>query len=157
MAQREGLRFEGPIESDTASLWPAVKALLDAGVDVHCLRDLTRGGLATALVEIADAHGGTEIAVDEAAVPVSDPVRGACEVLGLDPMYVANEGRFVGFVPGDQAARAVEILRRLPEASGASRIGTVTASSRGLVTLRTPIGARRVVDMLTGEQLPRIC
>ena len=157
MAMREGLRFESVIESDSASLWPPVKALLDASVEVHCLRDLTRGGLATTLVEIATLIAGADISIEEAAVPVTDPVRGACEMLGLDPHYVANEGRFVCFVPGDHASRAIEILRRCPETAGAARIGAVAPGGSGLVTLRTQIGTQRVVEMFSGEQLPRIC
>jgi len=98
LALREGLAFESSIESDCAPLWPAVEALFAAGVEVHCLRDLTRGGLATAVIEIAET-AGRAVALEEAAVPVCEPVRGACEILGLDPLYVANEGRFVAFVP----------------------------------------------------------
>ena len=156
MAEREGLEFESSIESDCAPLTGAVLPLFDAGVPVHCLRDLTRGGLAGALVEIAGA-GAIEIHLDEAAIPVREDVGGACEILGLDPLHVANEGRFVAFVPGEDAERALEIVRTQPVGVGARRIGVVTDRSRGLVTMKTRIGTRRVVDMMSGEQLPRIC
>ena len=130
LAQREGLAFESSIESDCAALWPAVEALLAAGIDVHCLRDLTRGGLATAVIEIAET-AGLAATLDENAVAVSEPVRGACELLGLDPFYVANEGRFVAFVPAAQADRAVAVLRRFAPDGGAGRIGKVRGSPRG--------------------------
>ncbi len=156
MAVREGLQFESSIESDCASLAPAVLALLDAGVDVHCLRDLTRGGLASALVEIAQASK-LHVHVRESDVPVREDVRGACEILGFDPMYVANEGRFVAFVAAPDVNRAVEVLKQHAVSADARAIGAVDASPPGLVTLRSRIGATRVVDMMTGEQLPRIC
>ena len=156
LAQREGLAFESSIESDCASLWPAVEALLAAGVDVHCLRDLTRGGLATAVIEIAEAAGLAAI-LDETAVAVSEAVRGACELLGLDPFYVANEGRFVAFVPGAQADHALAIMQRFALEGGAGRIGEVRESPRGEVTLRSMVGVERILDRLSGEQLPRIC
>jgi hydrogenase expression/formation protein HypE len=133
-----------------------VLALLEAGVDVHCLRDLTRGGLASAVVEIAQASD-LAIRLEETALPVREDVRGACEILGFDPIYVANEGRFVVFVPERDADRALRILQSHPVSSGATPIGTVAASPKGLVTLRSRIGATRIVDMLSGEQLPRIC
>lgn len=148
MGAREGLEFESEIESDTAPLWPAVERIL--GLDVHCLRDLTRGGLASALVEISES-ANRAIAIDETLVPVREEVRGACEILGLDPLYVANEGRFVAFVAPDHAARALEAL-----GPDARRIGEVVAG-RPQVTLRTPLGTHRIVEMFSGEQLPRIC
>ena len=156
LAQREGLAFESPIESDCASLWPAVEALLAAGVDVHCLRDLTRGGLATAVIEIAETSA-LAMVVDEAHVPVSEPVRGACELLGLDPFYVANEGRFVAFVPAAQADLALATLARLAPGGPPARIGAVRAGVAGEVTLRGGVGVERILDRLSGEQLPRIC
>jgi len=156
LSVREGLEFESPILSDTAPLWAPIEALLRAGIEVHCLRDLTRGGLASALNEIAEA-GGVGIRVEEAAVPVTEAVQGACEILGLDPLYVANEGRFVAFVPQGDAERAVEVLQRLPVSAGAARIGAVTEGPRGVVALESRIGGHRVLDMLSGEQLPRIC
>jgi hydrogenase expression/formation protein HypE len=156
MAVREGLQFETTIESDCAPLVDPVFGLLDAGVDVHCLRDLTRGGLASAAVEIAEA-AGLHIRLDESAIPVREDVRGACEILGFDPLYVANEGRFLAFVPAASADRAVEILRTFPVSAGATIVGKVSEQPASLVTLRSRIGATRVVDMLSGEQLPRIC
>ncbi len=156
MATREGLAFESPIESDCAPLNASVQALLAAGLEVHCLRDLTRGGLATALVEIAET-ARLAIGIDEAKVPVTEPVRGACEILGLDPLYVANEGRFVCVLPEAQAERALEIIARTAPGGPPSFIGKVKASPAGQVTLRSVIGAERVVDRLSGEQLPRIC
>jgi hydrogenase expression/formation protein HypE len=156
MAVREGLEFESTLESDCAAVSVLVLALLDAGVEVHCLRDLTRGGLASALVEIATAaHAG--IHIEESAVPVCDDVRGACEILGLDPLYVANEGRFVAFVAPADAGRALALLRGHPLGAGASLLGFVKADADGLVTMTSRIGTSRIVDMLSGEQLPRIC
>ena len=156
LSVREGLEFEASIESDTAPLWAPVQALLAAGIEVHCLRDLTRGGLASAVNEIAAAaHLGIEIT--ELAVPVREPVRGACEILGLDPLYVANEGRFVVFVPGREATRTVELLRGFSVSKDATRIGRAVEAHSGVVTLESRIGGHRVLDMLSGEQLPRIC
>ena len=120
------------------------------------MRDLTRGGLSSGLNEIASA-AGLHIALEEAQIPVADAVRAACEILGLDPLYVANEGRFVAFVPERDVERALEVLRSQPVSSGAARIGTVRPASSGIVTLRSRIGGNRVLDMLSGEQLPRIC
>jgi hydrogenase expression/formation protein HypE len=156
MAVREGLQFESSIESDCAALAGPVLELMAEGVDVHCLRDLTRGGLASALVEIAEASG-LHVHVREADIPVREDVRGACEILGFDPLYVANEGRFVAFISGSHADRALEVLQRHDVSAGARIIGTVDTAPAGLVTLRSRIGATRVVDMLSGEQLPRIC
>jgi hydrogenase expression/formation protein HypE len=156
LSVREGLEFEGPVSSDTASLWPAVEALLEAGIEIHCLRDLTRGGLSSALNEIASVTG-LRITIEEARIPVSDIVRGACELLGLDPLYVANEGRFAIFVADEDAARALTILQAQGVSSGAVRVGTVYDHRSGLVTLRSRIGGNRVLDMMSGEQLPRIC
>ena len=123
---------------------------------MHCLRDLTRGGLASALVEIAEASR-LSIGIEEALIPVREDVRGACEILGFDPLYVANEGRFVAFVPPAEAGRALDRLRRDPRCIDAAVIGTVQDAPAGLVTMKSRIGATRIVDMLTGEQLPRIC
>jgi len=156
MATREGLTFESTIESDCAPLAVPVLDLIAAGIDVHCLRDLTRGGLASALNEIAKSSGWT-IAIDERPVAVREDVQGVCELLGFDPLYVANEGRFVAFVRADQADRAVDIMRRHDVSSGATVIGVVTGDASGLVTMKTRIGASRIVDLLSGEQLPRIC
>ncbi len=156
MALREGLSFESEIESDCAPLVAPVMALLDAGIEVHCLRDLTRGGLATSLTELAESSRLT-LAIDEAAVGVREDVQGACEILGFDPLYVANEGRFAAIVAPGDAARAVEILRNHEVSAAAAVIGTVTRAMPGVATLRSRIGATRVLDMLSGEQLPRIC
>jgi len=156
MAVREGLAFESPILSDCAPLAAPVLKLLSAGLEVHCLRDLTRGGLASALKEIAQA-AAVQIKVDEAAIPILEEVHGACEILGFDPMYVANEGRFVAFVPESQADAALAVLRAHPLGAMASLIGKVTPGPKGSVHLKTFIGTSRVVDMLSGEQLPRIC
>jgi len=154
MAVRENLGFTSDLRSDCACLWPGVEALLKAGIQVHCLRDLTRGGLATSLVEISGT-GKVRILVNESAIPVGEAVQGACEVLGLDPLYVANEGRFVAFVPASEAERALAALRSTVHCEGATRIGTVE-SGNGVV-MKSTIGASRPLDMLSGEQLPRIC
>lgn len=156
MSAREGLELEHPIESDTAALHTAVLALIEAGVDIHCLRDPTRGGLATSLVEIAEA-AEVEIRIDETTLPVSDAVRGACEIIGFDPLYVANEGAFIVLIPEQEQQRALEVLRAIDCCREACVIGTVSAPSAGLVTATTAIGGRRVLDMLSGAQLPRIC
>ena len=156
MAAREGLEFESAIESDCAPVARPALALLEAGLDVHCMRDLTRGGLASAMVEIATASR-LHLHLDESLIPVREDVRGACEVLGFDPCYVANEGRFVAIVAPADADRALAILREHDVSQGAVRLGDVTATPAGLVTLRSRIGATRVMDMLSGEQLPRIC
>jgi hydrogenase expression/formation protein HypE len=156
MAAREGLEFETTILSDCAPLAEPVLSLLETGVQVHCLRDLTRGGLAAALIEIAEA-AGRHLAIQETALPVEDQVQAACEILGLDPLYVANEGRFVAFVPAAEAEAALALLRSHPLGARAQIIGRVTDDEDGLVTLRTRIGAERIVDQLSGEQLPRIC
>jgi hydrogenase expression/formation protein HypE len=156
MSVREGLQFESAIESDCAPLAAPVLALLKAGIEVHCLRDLTRGGLASAVNEIA-AAAGAQIQLDESAIPVREDVRGACEILGLDPLHVANEGRFVAFVSSRDAAAALKVLRQHAVSTGAGVIGTVAKDTPGLVTLKSCIGTTRVLDMLSGEQLPRIC
>ena len=156
MATREGLGFESAIASDCAPLAEPVLALIEAGIPVHCLRDLTRGGLASALVEIAET-AGLSVDIDETAVPVREDVRSACELLGLDPLHVANEGRFVAFVPPVEADRALAHLRRFGVSEAATVIGTVGKAMTGRVTCRSPIGGRRVLDMLAGDQLPRIC
>jgi hydrogenase expression/formation protein HypE len=156
MAVREGLAFEGTIESDCAPLADLVGSLLGAGLPIHCLRDLTRGGLASALIEIAEA-ARVGITVEEARIPIREDVQGACEILGFDPLYVANEGRFICILPAAEAERALAVLRSRPKGEGACLVGRVTETPSGLVTLRTRIGSQRIVDMLSGEQLPRIC
>jgi hydrogenase expression/formation protein HypE len=156
LSVREGLAFGSDIRSDTAPLNGLVAALLAAGVDVHMMRDPTRGGLAATLNEIAGA-ARVGVALVERSIPVSDDVRAACGFLGLDPMYVANEGRLVAFVGRDDADRALEVMRRHPVATGATAVGEVVAQHPGVVVARTGIGGTRVVDLPLAEQLPRIC
>ncbi|MFZ2469323.1 MAG: hydrogenase expression/formation protein HypE [Parvibaculum sedimenti] len=156
MAAREGLAFETAIASDCAPLWSPVRRLIEAGIEVHCLRDLTRGGLASALIEIAEA-AACAIKLDETTIPVQPEVRAACELLGLDPLYVANEGRFVAFVAEADVVRALDLLAGDDVSAGAAVIGRVTAEERGAVAIRGAYGAIRRLTMLSGEQLPRIC
>jgi hydrogenase expression/formation protein HypE len=156
MAVREGLEFETTIESDSAPVADLVMQLLDAKIEVRCLRDLTRGGMASALNEIAES-ARVGIAIEELRVPVRDDVHAACEILGFDPLYVACEGRFVAFVAPQDADRALDIMRAHPLGSGAAIIGTVKDHDAGVVTMKSRIGASRIVDMISGEQLPRIC
>lgn len=156
MAVREGLQFESTIETDCAPLAAPVLALLAAGIEVHCLRDLTRGGLATSLIEIAESSR-LHVDIDEDAIAVEENVRGACEILGLDPLYLANEGRFVTFVPAAQAEPALAILRGHAVSAQAAHIGIVSKTPAALVTLKSRIGTKRILDMHSGEQLPRIC
>lgn len=156
MAAREGLEFETVIESDCAPLAEAVSRLFKAGMEVHCLRDLTRGGLASALVEIAESSG-YEIEIDERRIAVREDVQGACEILGFDPMYLANEGRFIAVVPEEFADLAVELLTDPSADFEPSVIGQVGSGRSGGVMMRSLIGASRIVDMFSGEQLPRIC
>jgi hydrogenase expression/formation protein HypE len=156
MAVREGLEFESTIESDCAPLSAVVLDLLAGDFEVHCLRDLTRGGLASALIEIAEASR-LQFSIEETAIPMLEDVQGACEILGFDPLYVANEGRFISFIPAAAADQALQRLRANPLGAQAQIIGTVSEGEAGLVTMRSRIGATRIVDMLSGEQLPRIC
>lgn len=156
LTTREKLSFQSEVCSDTAALNGLVNVLLAACPGVRTLRDPTRGGVATTVNEFAaDAQVG--IKLDEDAIPVRAPVRGACEVLGIDPLYVANEGKLVAVVPGDEAEAALAALRLHPLGRKAVRIGEVVAEHPGLVALRTGLGAERIVDMPVGEQLPRIC
>ncbi len=155
LAARESLGFETTVESDCAALHEPVLELLAAGVDVHCLRDLTRGGLGAALCEIAQ-DAGCLVHLEEERVPVRDDVAAACELLGLDPLYVANEGRFVAFVPRAQAERTLELLQRHAVSAQARVIGEARVGE-SVVTLRTRLGSTRLVDLPSGEQLPRIC
>ena len=156
LSVREGLTFTGNVESDTAPLHRIVADLIESGIDIHCLRDLTRGGLASVLNELATA-AKVGMTVEEVAIPVSEPVRGACELLGLDPLYVANEGRFVAMVPERQAEAALAVMRRHEVAGQAAWIGTVMECPIPPVVLRTVVGTQRILDLLSGEQLPRIC
>jgi hydrogenase expression/formation protein HypE len=151
MAAREGIQFDAEIDSDCAPVHEAVLRLIEAGVAIRCLRDCTRGGLAAALIEIARDRR-LRLHIEGRAVPVRETVRGACEMLGLDPLYVANEGRFVAIVDAADAERALGLI-----GPDAVRIGAVTDEPRGMLTLTSEIGATRVVDLLSGEQLPRIC
>ena len=156
MAVREGLEFESAIESDSAPLADVVLALLRAEVEVHCLRDLTRGGLTSVLNEIAEAIRLT-LHIEEKLIPVRDDVHAACELLGLDALQVACEGRFAAFVPERETERALEILRAHPGSAGACRIGAVGTQRSAKVLLKSAIGTQRILDMASGEQLPRIC
>jgi hydrogenase expression/formation protein HypE len=156
MSVREGLGFEGDIQSDCANLSGLVEALLELGADVHCLRDLTRGGLAAALNEIAiDMNVGMEL--DEQKIPVTAPVTAACEILGLDPLYVANEGRLVAFVAAEAAEKALKIMQNHTATVDPAIVGRVTQEPAATVLLTGPFGGGRIVDLLSGEQLPRIC
>ena len=155
LAAREGLEFETALVSDTAAVHRSVLALLDGGIEIHCLRDLTRGGLAAALVEIAETSR-LPLEIEEIRIPVGDAVRGACEILGLDAIHVANEGRFVAFVPPHEVDRALSILASC-SFPGAVRIGRAGGEYPGRVSIRTAVGTLRIVDLPSGEQLPRIC
>ena len=156
MACREGLGFASPIVSDTAALHGLIADLLASGVEVHALRDPTRGGLATTLNEIA-AQSAVGMLLREEAIPLRREVAAACELLGLDPLYVANEGKLVAVVGGDDAQRALAALRAHPLGRDAAIIGTVHADPQHFVQMITAPGGRRMVDWLAGEQLPRIC
>jgi hydrogenase expression/formation protein HypE len=156
MAVREGLAFESAIESDSAPVADVVQQLLKAGVEIHCLRDLTRGGLTSVLNEIAETAGLT-LQVEESLIPVREDVRAVCEILGLDPLQVACEGRFAVFVPGGEAERALEVMRAHPSSTGACRIGKASNQHSPKVLLKSTIGPQRILDMPSGEQLPRIC
>jgi hydrogenase expression/formation protein HypE len=156
LSVREGLAFESPVESDTAPLAGLVGAMLAASREIHVLRDPTRGGLATALNEIAGA-ARVGMALSEAQVPIDDAVRGACELLGLDPLYVANEGRLLAVTPPETAEQVLAAMRAHPSGPEAAMIGEVVADHPGLVVMRSRVGGERVIDLLSGEQLPRIC
>ncbi len=157
MLARGELGLDADIRSDTRSLWPAVDALLDAaGGELHCLRDATRGGVGSVLNELARASG-VAIVVREAAVPVQDAVAGAAELLGIDPMYVANEGKLVAFVRPQRAPAALAALRAQPGGEDAAEIGEVKTEPPGMVLVETAFGGRRVMDQLVGDPLPRIC
>jgi len=154
LSVREGLKFETELKSDACHLWPQVRELLESEADVRCLRDLTRGGLATALNEIAQT-AGLCVRADESSIPVRPAVAGACEMFGLDPLYMACEGRFAAFVPPHDCERALAALQDAGAAPVV--IGEVLPEPRGEVRLTTRIGVERALDMLSGEQLPRIC
>ncbi len=156
LAQREGLEFETEILSDSAPLHELVAAMLEVSTEIRCLRDPTRGGLSSALNEIA-AQSGVSIQIDETKIPVHEQVKGACELLGLDPLYVANEGKLVAIVAPEVAADVLAAMRRNERGEEAVIIGTVGEKRAGLVTMKTAFGSTRIVDLLAGDQLPRIC
>jgi hydrogenase expression/formation protein HypE len=156
MSERKGIAFDTPVRSDTASVWPLVRGLIDAEIEIHAMRDPTRGGFAACCVELADSSGVT-IEIEESAVPVRPAVRAACEMLGLDPMTVANEGRLVALVPAKDGERALHVLRGLPDAGDACVAGRVVARRATAACLRTRYGGMRIVEMPYGEELPRIC
>jgi hydrogenase expression/formation protein HypE len=159
IAQREGLEFESQVRSDSAPLHGLVAAMLAAtpGRDsIRCMRDPTRGGLSSALNEIA-AQSQVGMLLEEEKVPVREAVKGACELLGFDPFYVANEGKLVAIVEARAAEQILAAMRAHPLGRQAQVIGTVTAAPAGMVSLRTALGTMRIVDMLSGDQLPRIC
>ncbi|MBM3189529.1 MAG: hydrogenase expression/formation protein HypE, partial [Chloroflexi bacterium] len=156
MTQREGLRFGGALQSDCAPLNGLVAAMLEAAPGIHALRDPTRGGLATTLNELA-AQSRVGIEIEESDIPIHEPVRAASEVLGLDPLYVANEGKLVAFVHPADAPRLLEAMRAHPNGRESVAIGRAVAEHPGRVVLRTALGTHRLLDMLAGEQLPRIC
>jgi hydrogenase expression/formation protein HypE len=156
LTEREGLQLTGALESDSAPLNGLVDTILLVSRDVRTMRDPTRGGLASALNDIA-AQSRVGIALREDAIPVHEPVRGVCEVLGLDPLYVANEGKLIAIVPSQAADAILAAMRAHPLGAEAAAIGTITGQRPGLVTMRTAFGTSRIVDMLPGDQLPRIC
>lgn len=157
MLARGEFELDASVESDTCSVWPVVDALLDAaGPSLRCMRDATRGGVASALNELARASGVAMI-VREASVPVQPAVAGASEILGIDPMYVANEGRLVAFVAPEAAGEALEAMRAMPGCEAAAEIGEVRTDPPGMVLVETSFGGKRVMDQLVGDPLPRIC
>ncbi len=156
LAQREGLEFETQIKSDSAALHTLVADMLGATREIRCMRDPTRGGVSSTLNEIAE-QSRVGIEVEERALPIHEQVRGACELLGLDPLYVANEGKLIAIVAPEAADALLQAMRRHPLGAEAQIIGTVKKENPGLVTMRTPFGTTRIVDMLAGDQLPRIC
>jgi hydrogenase expression/formation protein HypE len=156
MSVREGLEFETVLESDTASLASLTEAMLEACPAIRCMRDPTRGGVSSALNELA-AASRVGVRLTEGAIPMRPEVHAACEMLGLDPLYVANEGKLIAVAPPDDAGRVLEVMRRHPLGRDAAMIGEVVADHPGLVLLRSLVGGERVVALLAGEQLPRIC
>ncbi len=156
MSCREGIEFQTSVVSDCAPLWPLVKEVLKTGVEIHAMRDPTRGGLAAAVGDIAHASG-TGIRLNESAIPISPAVRGACDLLGLDPLTIANEGKLILFCRGLDAERVLAAMKRHPLGKDACVIGEVQDKPKGMALLRTTIGGERIIDMPTGEDLPRIC
>ena len=156
MSVREGLEFETEVASDTAPLHELVAAMVAAEIDIHVLRDPTRGGVTSALTEIAQT-AKVGMLLNESSIPISEEVKGACEILGLDPLYVANEGKLLAIVATEDADRVLKVLRSHSLGKDAAVIGEVVNEHPGLVVMKTRVGGTRVVDMLSGEQLPRIC
>lgn len=156
MSVREGIEFDTVLESDTAPLTGLTQAMLHACPDIRCMRDATRGGLASVLNELADASR-VGVRIDEAALPLRPEVRAACEMLGLDPLYVANEGKLIAVVPPQDAPVVLAAMRAHPLGAASAEIGQIVADHAGMVVLRSLVGGERVVTMLAGEQLPRIC
>jgi hydrogenase expression/formation protein HypE len=156
MAQREGLEFEVKIESDCAPLNGLVQTLLDGGVEVHCLRDLTRGGLGGVVVELAQSSR-LGLTLEEVSIPICEEVKGACEILGFDPLYVANEGRLIAFIKAVDTEKALKMMRTHPVGKDAAVIGQVDDKMPGIALLRNSINTTHILDMISGEQLPRIC
>lgn len=156
LAARNEITFETEIRSDSAALHGMVGSILEACPETRVLRDPTRGGLAGSLNEIAE-QSNRGIRIREIDIPVAEPVRGACEILGLDPLYVANEGKLVAIVPAERAEEVLEVMRANPRGREAAIVGEVVENPPGVVTLETQVGGSRVVDLLAGEQLPRIC
>ena len=156
LSQREGLEFEVPVQSDSAALNHLLVRLVQELPDVHVLRDPTRGGLATTLNEITESSN-VGMLLHEDKLPVTDAVKSGCSFLGLDPLYLANEGKFICIVPEESADKALEIMQADEVGKDACRIGTVTEENPGKVVLETPLGGHRMLNMLEGEQLPRIC
>jgi hydrogenase expression/formation protein HypE len=156
LSAREELGFDAPVESDSAALHTMVRDMLDASAAIRCMRDPTRGGLSSTLNEIA-GQSRVGIELNETAIPVREAVRGACELLGFDPLYVANEGKLVAIAPPEAAPDVLAAMRAHPLGRDAAIIGAITAGHPGMVTMKTVFGTTRIVDMLTGDQLPRIC
>jgi hydrogenase expression/formation protein HypE len=153
---RGELAMENSIETDCAPLNQLIDAMLDACPDIHCMRDATRGGIATVLNEFAEASR-CSIQIDEGSLPIRDAVRGMCEILGLDPLYLANEGKVIAVVPRDAAEQVLEAMRAIPEGTDSCIIGEVVEQPAGRLVMKTRFGGDRLLDMLVGEQLPRIC
>lgn len=156
MSARSGLEFETTIKSDTTALNEMADQVFRTTMNIHVLRDPTRGGVATTLNELSKA-AKVGIIIDEEKIPVSEEVRGACEILGLDPLYIANEGKLIIILPGDVAFKVLKAIRECPAGRDAAIIGEVTSEHPGIVRMSTSIGTSRIIDMLTGDQLPRIC
>ncbi|MHB1688873.1 MAG: hydrogenase expression/formation protein HypE [Ignavibacteriaceae bacterium] len=156
LSAREGIEFETTVKSDTAALNDLIDRILKTSKKINVMRDPTRGGLASALNEIA-SKGNVGIAIEEDKILISEEVKGACEILGLDPLYIANEGKVLVFVPKADADKVLNAMKNHPLGKESSIIGNVTAENKSLVTMKTMIGSSRIVDMMSGEQLPRIC